>query len=75
VPAPQPTGNGYSPKVTINKALVDGLVVAGLTLLADQNLLGYLTGLVPDQYRLLALPVLMMLWTAGQNWLKNRKRT
>jgi hypothetical protein len=73
--APQPTlPVAYDPRITIKKALIDGLVVAGLAIFADQNVLGWATGLVPDQYRLYALPVLMMLWTAGQNWLKHYKR-
>lgn len=75
MPAPQPTQPvKYSPLITVRKGLLDGLVVAGLALLADQNLLGYVTGLVPDQYRLVALPFMMAAWTWAENWLKNRNR-
>ncbi len=75
MPAPQPTQPvAYDPLVTVKKALLDGLVVAGLAVFADQNILGYVTGLVPDQYRLLALPFLMMAWTAASNFFKNYKR-
>ena len=65
---------GYKPQVSFKKGLLDALVVTAAVVFADQNILGALTGLVPHEQRLFVAPVLVGLWTAGQNFTKNYKR-
>lgn len=65
---------GYKPQVSFKKGLLDALVVTAAVVFADQNILGALTGLIPDKYRLFIAPVLVGLWTAGRNTLKNYKK-